>query len=321
MRLMRGTGLRGLGGIYPRVEVEDVGGEVCGEIVRPLLGISRAELESYLQTLGQGWREDSTNLENKHTRNRIRRLLLPLVIKEFNPGVRERLSEFSEIARGEEEYWENEVAGWMGTVVQWVEPDSAKKSALVQIGEKGPIEDGEQLQLNAIIDRRWFHAEPVAVQRRVLKAIGEIAGIPLDFKHVEEMRLFTETDSKYLELPLGWRFEKQGESLAFVMPDGGSQPRDYEYKLPFPGEVHVPETGSTFMARAARAEDQRSNELLDASLLKEPLVVRNWRAENGFGPRTRRPRRRLKSCCRTGILAASRKSCGPWCPAEIRSFG
>ena len=311
MRLMRGTGLRGLGGIYPRVEVEDVGGEVCGEIVRPLLGISRAELESYLQTLGQGWREDSTNLENKHTRNRIRRLLLPLVIKEFNPGVRERLSEFSEIARGEEEYWENEVAGWMGTVVQWVEPDSAKKSALVQVGEKGSIEDGEQLQLNAIIDRRWFHAEPVAVQRRVLKAIGEIAGIPLDFKHVEEMRRFTEADSKYLELPLGWRFEKQGESLAFVMPDGGSQPRDYEYKLPFPGEVHVPETGSTFVARAARAEDQRSNECLDASLLKEPLVVRNWRAGERFWPAHTKAPKKIKELLQDRNIGGIEKKLWP----------
>ncbi len=124
------------------------------------------------------------------------------------------MSEFSEIARGEEDYWDNEIAGWMGTVVQWVEPDWAKKSALVQIGEKAPIDDGEELQLNAIVDRRWFHAEPVAVQRRVLKAIGEIAGIPLDFKHVEEMRRFAEEGGKYLELPLGWRFEKQDENLA-----------------------------------------------------------------------------------------------------------
>jgi tRNA(Ile)-lysidine synthase len=311
MRLIRGTGIRGLGGIHPRVAVENVSGEVCREIVRPLLGIRRAELESYLQALGQAWREDSTNLETKHTRNRVRQLLLPLIAKEFNPAVCERLSEFSSIARGEEEYWENEVAGWMGTVVQWVEPDWVKKSALVQIGEKAPTDDGKHLQLNAILDRRWFHAEPVAVQRRVLKAIGEVAGIPLDFKHVEEMRRFTEEGGKYLELPLGWRFEKQEESLAFVMPDAGDEPRDYEYALAVPGKVRVTEMGSVFVARAAGDEDSCSNELLDSSLLMENLVVRNWRAGERFWPAHTKAPKKIKELLQDRNLGGIEKKLWP----------
>jgi len=283
MRLIRGTGLRGLGGIHPRVEVEDESDEVCGEIVRPLLRIRRAELESYLHSLGQAWREDSTNSETTHTRNRVRKLLLPLIAKEFNPAVGERLAEFSEIARGEEDYWDNEIAGWMGRVVQWVEPDWAKRSSLVQIGEKAS-DEGEELQLNAIVDRRWFHSEPVAVQRRVLKAIGEIAGIPLDFKHVEEMRRFAEEGGKTLELPLGWRFEKQDDNLGFVMPDPNYEPRNYEYVLSVPGEVRVPEAGCVFVARAASLDESDSDQVLDASLLAERLVVRNWRPGDRFWP-------------------------------------
>ena len=283
MRLIRGTGLRGLGGIHPRVEVEDASSEVCGEIVRPLLAVRRAELESYLHSHNQTWREDSTNLETKHTRNRVRKLLLPVIAKEFNPAVPERLSEFSEIARGEEDYWDNEIAGWMGTVVQWVEPDWAKKSSLVQIGEKAS-DEGEELQLNAIVDRRWFHSESIAVQRRVLKAIGEIVGIPLDFKHVEEMRRFAEEGGKALELPLGWRFEKQDDNLGFVMPDPNDEPRNYEYVLSVPGEVRVPEAGCVFVARAASREELDSDQVLDASLLAKRLVVRNWRPGDRFWP-------------------------------------
>ncbi|HEY3616223.1 MAG TPA: tRNA lysidine(34) synthetase TilS, partial [Candidatus Sulfotelmatobacter sp.] len=60
MRMIRGAGLRGLGGIHPRLPVEDDDGEVSGEIVRPLLGIRRRELEQYLKDIGQPWREDST---------------------------------------------------------------------------------------------------------------------------------------------------------------------------------------------------------------------------------------------------------------------
>ena len=49
MRLIRGTGLKGLGGIYPRIVVEHEEGEGHGEIVRPLLGVRRTELEKYLK--------------------------------------------------------------------------------------------------------------------------------------------------------------------------------------------------------------------------------------------------------------------------------
>ena len=94
-------------------------GDGHGEIVRPLLGIRRRELEQYLAALKQPWREDSTNADAKFTRNRVRSLVLPLLEREFNPAVVESFAELAEIARDEEDYWENEISGWLGTVVQW----------------------------------------------------------------------------------------------------------------------------------------------------------------------------------------------------------
>jgi hypothetical protein len=49
------------------------------------------------------------------------------------------------------------------------------------------IEEAPWLVMNAAVSRMWFLGEPVAVQRRLVKAIGENAGIPLEFKHVEEI--------------------------------------------------------------------------------------------------------------------------------------
>ena len=63
MRMIRGAGLRGLGGIHPRILVEDDDREISGEIVRPLLGVRRRELEQYLKDIGQSWREDSSNAD------------------------------------------------------------------------------------------------------------------------------------------------------------------------------------------------------------------------------------------------------------------
>ena len=210
MRLIRGAGLRGLGGIHPRIAVEDDEGGAGGEIVRPLLAFRRHELEAYLNDIGQSWREDATNSDEKFTRNRVRKLVLPLLEKEFNPAVAENLAELAEIARGEEDYWENEVAGWMGTGVHWSEPEWANRKAAAQglvqidlsaVGPAGITEpkiDNLQsrigaarwLVMNASVDRMWFLGQPAAVQRRLIKAVGENAGIPLEFKHVEEILRF-----------------------------------------------------------------------------------------------------------------------------------
>src|SRR5207248_1258794 len=98
LRLIRGAGTRGLAGIYPRVTVQEHGRQVCGEIVRPLLETRRLELREYLKQLKQSWREDASNLDLKHGRNRVRQVLLPLLEHEFNPEASERLSELAEIA-------------------------------------------------------------------------------------------------------------------------------------------------------------------------------------------------------------------------------
>ncbi|MBV8207385.1 MAG: tRNA lysidine(34) synthetase TilS, partial [Acidobacteria bacterium] len=63
LKLLRGAWTRGLAGIYPSVQKSGF------RIVRPLLGIRRAELRQYLEALGQGWREDSTNADPAYLRN------------------------------------------------------------------------------------------------------------------------------------------------------------------------------------------------------------------------------------------------------------
>ena len=91
MNLLRGTGLRGLTGIQPRSELEDHGGE-GGKlmVLRPLLGVSRAEVEEFLTTRNQDYVTDSTNLEADVLRNRLRLQVLPL-LAELNPAVKENI--------------------------------------------------------------------------------------------------------------------------------------------------------------------------------------------------------------------------------------
>src|SRR5579863_10345306 len=94
--ILRGTGLAGLGGIHPEKE--------C--VVRPLLGVRRAELRAYLRLKKQTWREDATNQDTTRTRARIRKKLLPLLEREFQSGVVEHLGSLADFSREDEEFLE-----------------------------------------------------------------------------------------------------------------------------------------------------------------------------------------------------------------------
>ena len=323
MRLIRGTGPRGLGGIHPRIVVEHEDGEGHGEIIRPMLGIRRCELQQYLADLKQPWREDSTNADSRFTRNRVRKLVLPLLEREFNPAVVESFSELAEMARDEEDYWENEISGWLGTVVQWSQPEWTRglpgfdgSPALVQIhlhklSEPAPpdaallerLEQSGPAVMNASVSRPWLLTEPRAVQRRVLKAIGEQAGIPLEFKHIEEILRFAAEDGpsgKELSLPLGWKIVREPEAMVFVTPDLRRQERipDYEYSLAVPGRVLVPELGVVIVALRITSEpkvaEYNPQQLLRAELLPGRLIVRNWRPGDRFWPAHTKSPKKIK---------------------------
>jgi tRNA(Ile)-lysidine synthetase-like protein len=105
LRIFRGTGIRGLSGIHPRIIFEEQG-RTFGEVVRPLLDFRRASLQELLRERDQGWREDSSNRDTAFLRNRLRHRLLPLIAEEFGEAAIEHLSELAEIARAEEEHWE-----------------------------------------------------------------------------------------------------------------------------------------------------------------------------------------------------------------------
>jgi tRNA(Ile)-lysidine synthase len=352
MRVIRGTGMRGLGGIYPRVVVTDDEGEECGEIVRPLLGIRRLELQQYLSDLNlintkQPWREDSTNVDLKFTRNRMRQLVLPLLEREFNPAVVESLAELAEIARDEEDYWENEVSGWLGTVVQWPDRNSTA-SRLVQIlpsafQEVKSVEDDAVVKIpgeaddsaelhevprfarddkgsgNISLSRPWLLTEPRAVQRRVVKAIGEEAGIPLEFKHVEEILRFSAEEGssgKELSLPLGWRVSRQPEAIVFLAPDPTRQKNfsDYEYALSIPGRAAVSELGVVIealrLAPGAELTGYNPQQLL-RDLLPAQVLVRNWRPGDRFWPAHSKAPKKVKELLQERHLAQIERKLWP----------
>src|SRR5216684_1364821 len=92
--LLRGTGLAGLGGIHP----------VAGPAFRPLLSVRRSELRGFLRARKQSWREDATNRDTERMRARIRKRLLPLIEKQFQPAIVEHLGTLADLAREDEAF-------------------------------------------------------------------------------------------------------------------------------------------------------------------------------------------------------------------------
>jgi tRNA(ile)-lysidine synthetase len=74
MQLFRGSGLKGLGGISTK----------RGDIIRPLLDVSRGDIENILEEAGLSYRTDSTNLCDEYTRNIVRHKIIPVIRKDIN---------------------------------------------------------------------------------------------------------------------------------------------------------------------------------------------------------------------------------------------
>jgi len=274
LKIVRGAGGRGLAGVYPRLKVtgsqpsalssRQEHNSEAASIIRPLLATRRKDLEPYLLGLRQSWREDKSNRDLRHMRNRVRHGILPRLERYLNPAVREALAETADIARAEEEYWDKEVT-----------------RVLPLVWEPAP---GCVLKLPALLDL------PLALQRRVLRAASESLGLRLDFKHVEEILALCSSrsgSSKSTAMLDGWMVLRNKAGLRFERQVSPTTKPDYEYFLSVPGSVEVQETESRFEAvfvSGNAAEGYNPEDLLDRSLLAAQLKVRNWRPGDRFWP-------------------------------------
>jgi tRNA(Ile)-lysidine synthase len=284
MRVLRGTGPRGLAGISA-FHAEK-------RLVRPLLGVSRKEVEAYLRGLGQPWREDPTNLDPRHTRNRIRHSLVPILEREFNPAIRQTLSEVAEVARAEAEYWNLERTSWLSRFLREGKPSRSGRST-----RGSHVWSTDLKELNAL---------PLALRRQVLRAVAEKAGLELEFKHVQGMIALAEKGerNKKLHLPGGLTATcsfrelqiRSGEDVATF---------EYEFLLSIPGEVEVPALGSRIRVRLVRAGEADVSGynpalLLERAHLTPALILRNWRAGDKFFPAHTQSPRKIKDLLQAG---------------------
>ncbi|HWS17819.1 MAG TPA: tRNA lysidine(34) synthetase TilS [Candidatus Elarobacter sp.] len=288
MRILRGTGARGLAGIAPSQKAK--------HLVRPLLTTSRPEVEAYLKAKGQCWREDSSNLDLGHTRNRIRHTLLPLLERDFNPAIRQTLAGLAELAQAEDEYWGNELASLLPRLVQEGKPSRSGRSS-----------SGESQGVLAL-DLSALRVLPLAIRRQVMHGTAQRLGVSLEFKHVQQLTALAEhgKPGAKLVLPDGLRANRTAREIQFSR-NVQKTPENYCYFLPIPGEVAVSELGITIRARLISDGKQKGSgyngaTLLNSSLLGRRLTVRNWRAGDKFFPAHSQSPKKVKELLQPGRL-------------------
>jgi len=267
--IIRGTGLRGLAGIWPKKNFK---GDIS--FVRPLLCATKAQITDYLEQRNLKWQTDKTNQDLTFRRNFIRHLLLPQLQKNCNSSLVEQLSGLCQSAR-------------------------RLYNSVYSIAEKLLSKAVEVGKNSLRIDLKIFSAQHPEVQielvRRSLSCLGS-GEKDLNRLHYEKvLRLAGQkVSNKKMPLPDGFTVRREYDKLILERPAGAESRRvpDEIFGLKIPGTQQL---GSLFIESKFLAASQETveniktnkdnlTEHFDFDKLLPPVKVRRRRAGDKFQP-------------------------------------
>lgn len=292
MHWLRGAGLAGLRGMLPKVELGDLRLEGVWDrlwpraegvtVVRPLLSVTRAEVEAYCGHVGLTPRFDLSNLDTTYFRNRLRHELLPF-LETYNPRIREVLRRSAEVMADDYAYLRERTLRTWKEVVQ---------------------EEGAE---HIALDLGRFLALPPSLQRGLLReAIRRLRRSlrNINWVHVERALWGARQGPTGTQITLATGLAlTKGYDVLWVGEEGSSPPSPWEEGplLEGPlalsdeeGEVGIPGTRWRVRVRTveapvpgdllAAAREDRWRAFLDVEALQRPLVLRPRRPGDRFHP-------------------------------------
>lgn len=267
MNIIRGAGNEGVIGI----------GNRKNEIIRPLIAISRDEIEKYCEEKSLIAMIDKTNFETVYTRNKVRNLIIPM-LREINPDVIESLNRASEIARDEEEFIEEYVGDIYSDITGY-----------------------EDKELYILKDE--FARLKVGLKRRILRmAIYEFRSSLKDvgFKTINNAidEISRSQNGNLIKIVPGVKIFVQYNKLKFISER--VEIEDYVYELNVPGRVYLKEINKWITVEVKNAEDVGISEknpnihFFDIAKTGKKLYVRNRKNGDYFYPTGMEGKKKLK---------------------------
>lgn len=258
LRLLRGAGSTGLAGMAPKT---------ADRLVRPLLGVTRSEIEEYLRARGLACCTDSSNADTTFLRNRVRHELLPHLAT-YNPSVRDRL-------------------------VATASALAADEALLDGITDQAFARHGTAESGTATLCASGLRGEPAGLRMRlyrraILLAKGDLARI--GFRHLRDIDrlVFSARPHATLGLPDGVRVARSYDAVSFVATPDRAQGTLYVMDLEGPGSYPIPGGGLLRVGEAPLSGGWQGCSPLvahfDAGEAPFPWLVRTFRAGDRLVP-------------------------------------
>lgn len=293
MRLLRGSGSHGLAGIAWRNR---------RGYVRPLLNVSRQEIEAYLRERGLEWREDSSNRDTTLLRNRIRHEILPL-LESCNPATREALTATASILNDED-------------------------ALLEELTERAFAELCESSAAGSSCSVARFLSQPPALARRLVRLMYSRHAHSrrlLTSSHVEAVRAMAASPrpNQRLNLPGAIVAVREYDRLSLTRPDA---PPDcpYEIQIDGPGSFLLPdgsrihvEEGAPPLAPKTECSDRA---WFDQAQAPYPWTVRTFRPGDRLQPLGMVGTKKVKDIFIDKKIPPSRRAATPLFFSDNRLF-
>lgn len=264
-RILRGTGTDGLAGIeYLRTE------KGKGVIIRPLLDVTREEIEAYCKENKLDPRIDLTNLEPVYTRNKIRLELIPYLKENFNSNIEGALSRLSHIAKEDKEYFGKRVDKIIAKYASYKETEQIGMSGNYTRTDR-PVSPEHPAGVAVPID--ILCSEHPAIRHRLIIKLFESIGLSKDIAaaHLEQAdRLLQEKrTSSSSDFTAGYAMKISYDTIEFYKKTVCQTP-DFEYGIDIQNEViEIPELNAKIRVKILRRHEWQESG-------KKEQIIRNF---------------------------------------------
>ena len=266
MRLLRGSGMTGLSGMAYRN---------ARGYVRPLLDITRSDIEQYLRARGLKWREDASNGETIYLRNRVRHKLLP-ILEKYNPAIRSCLATTASIISGDE------------ALLEELTERVFAESFLVEDG-RAVCSIGQLRTLNPALRRR--------VLRHAFKQVsGTLEGVSV--RHIDAISDLIDSDrpNSRIALPQAVAVVREYDKMVFMYSDELALETDFELLIAEPGIYRLPCGGSLVveLINVVTLPVDSGTACFDLDKIPFPWLVRTFRPGDRIVPFGMSGRKKVK---------------------------